>query len=78
MNTSTSVEKQPLKPGYSRPQPEHLAESTVWPVALALGITLILWGLVSSLMITGFGATLFAGALAGWITEIRHERKGQE
>ena len=64
-----------LRPGWSRPIPEKLPEPTAWPVALALAVTLILWGLVSSLIITGFGIALFAAALTGWIADIRHERK---
>jgi len=51
-----------------------LPEPTVWPAALALGITFLVWGLVTSLIITGAGGLLFAAALAGWIRDIRHAR----
>jgi hypothetical protein len=51
-----------------------LPEPGVWPVTLALGITFLVWGLVTSLIITGVGVALFAVALAGWIRDIRHER----
>ena len=54
--------------------PASLPEPTVWPVTLALGITFLVWGLVTSLIITGAGGLLFAAALAGWIRDIRHER----
>jgi hypothetical protein len=64
-----------LRPGWNRPRPEKLAEPTVWPAALALAITLMLWGFVSSLIITGVGLGLLVTALAGWIGDIRHERK---
>ena len=63
-----------LRPGWSRPRPERLPEPTVWPVALALAVTLIVWGLVCSLIITAIGLALFIAALAGWIGDIRHER----
>jgi hypothetical protein len=63
------------RPGWSQPQPEKLPEPTAWPCALALAVTLILWGLVSSLIITGIGLALFIAALAGWVADIRHERK---
>lgn len=66
-----------LRPGWSQPKPERLPEPTAWPVALALGVTLILWGLVSSLVITSIGLVLFVAALAGWVADIRHERKHQ-
>lgn len=63
------------RPGWNEPRPEKLPEPTAWPAALALGSTLILWGFVSSLIITGVGLALFVAALAGWIGDIRHERK---
>jgi hypothetical protein len=54
--------------------PQKLPEPGVWPVTMALGITFLVWGLVTSLIITGVGIALFAVALAGWIRDIRHER----
>ena len=62
-------------PGWNQPRPEKLPEPTAWPVALALGVTFILWGFVSSLIVSGVGVALFATAMAGWVREIRHERE---
>ena len=56
------------------PQPEILPAPTYWPVVLALGTTMILWGLVSSWLLSGVGLLLFALALSGWIGDIRHEK----
>jgi hypothetical protein len=53
---------------------EKTPEPGVWPVTLALGITFLVWGLVTSLIITGVGLALFAVAMTGWIRDIRHER----
>jgi len=53
--------------------PEHLPSPTLWPPALALGITLTFWGLVSSWVIFGAGAAVMVCGLAGWINELRHE-----
>lgn len=53
--------------------PELLPHSTYWPVALAFGLLLSLWGIITSLIVTGVGAVCFAVALAGWITELNHE-----
>ena len=64
-----------LRPGWNQPRPEKQPEPTAWPAALALATTLMLWGLVSSLIIIGVGVALFVAALAGWIGNIRHERK---
>jgi hypothetical protein len=63
-----------LPPRWNVARPEKLPEPCIWPATLALGITLLLWGLVTSLIITGVGGILFAFALAGWIRDMRHER----
>jgi len=62
------------QPEWTVPRPDKLPEPCFWPAALALGITFLVWGLVTSLIITGVGFMLFAVALAGWIQAIRHER----
>ncbi|MEZ4865227.1 MAG: hypothetical protein R3C14_28175 [Caldilineaceae bacterium] len=46
---------------------------TYWPALLALGATFLLWGFVTSLLISGLGLILLAIALGGWIVELRHE-----
>jgi hypothetical protein len=42
---------------------------------MALGITFFAWGLVTSPIVIGMGFVLFIVSLAGWIGEIRHERR---
>jgi hypothetical protein len=42
---------------------------------MAFGITLVAWGLISSPFILGIGAVVFLVSLAGWIGDLRHERK---
>jgi hypothetical protein len=42
---------------------------------MALGITFVAWGLITSPIVLGAGCTLFAVSLAGWIGEVRHERR---
>jgi len=54
---------------------EHLPAPTFWPAGLALAITFIFWGLISSWVVFAVGLFLFALSLAGWIADIRHERK---
>jgi hypothetical protein len=63
-----------LPAGWTILPPEKLPEPSIWPAALALAITFLAWGLVTSLIITGVGLALFAVALTGWIRDIRHER----
>jgi hypothetical protein len=56
-----------------------IPESTAWPIVLALGITLLGAGLVTSLVLSAVGAVLFVSALGGWIGQMlpgrghRHE-----
>jgi hypothetical protein len=63
------------RPGWEPLPPDHLPGPTVYPIGLAMGTTFIFWGLISSLMILGAGLVLFGLTLAGWISDIRHERK---
>ena len=60
--------------GWNKPKPDLIPRATAWPAALALGITLVAWGLITSPVVLGVGAALFAVSLAAWIGEIRHER----
>ena len=60
---------------WQRLPPEPLPKPTAWPATLALAITFLLWGLASSLIISGVGAVVFAVALTGWIGDIRHGRR---
>ncbi len=55
--------------------PEHLPRPTYFPAGLAMGTTFIFWGLITSWVILLIGFGLFAAAMAGWLTEIRRERK---
>ena len=56
--------------GWSKPLPEHLPRPTYWPAMLALGITIMLLGLVTLIPIAFAGLALAAVALIGWIAEI--------
>jgi hypothetical protein len=55
--------------------PEHLPRPTYFPAGLAMGIAFLFWGLITSWVVLVVGLSLFAASLAGWITEIRYERK---
>jgi hypothetical protein len=50
--------------------PEELPRPTYWPAVLAVGIMLILWGLIGSVILTVAGAVLFVIAAAGWTKEL--------
>jgi hypothetical protein len=70
-----SPSKSPPPPGWNLARPLKLSKPSFWPATLALGATLILGGLITSLIITGVGLAMFAVALGGWIGNIRDERK---
>ncbi len=72
MNHET--EKTELAPGYSLPLPAVVPRPTWWPAAAALGVMLIAWGLIASLIIFLIGMALLATSIGGWIGEIRRER----
>jgi len=65
----------PPRPGW-QPLPEgHLPRPAYFPSGAAMGVTFMFWGVISSWVIFVIGLALFTAAFAGWITEIRHERK---
>lgn len=64
-------------PGWEPLPQGHLPRPAYFPAGVAMGTTFIFWGIVTSWIIMVIGLGLFAAALAGWITEIRHERKHQ-
>jgi hypothetical protein len=61
--------------GWTKLPVEHLPQATFWPAGFALGIAFVFWGLITSWVVLAVGVVMFAGCLAGWIAEIRHERK---
>jgi hypothetical protein len=54
---------------------EKLPRPTYFPAGLAMGVTFFFWGFITSWIILAVGAALFIASLAGWITEIRRERR---
>ena len=55
-----------------KPKPDTIPRPTYFPVGLAFGITLLLWGFVTSPVVLGMGLLVFIVSLAGWIGEMRH------
>ena len=65
------AEPQPLD--WAKAQPEKLPAPTYWPFVLALGLTFMFWGLLTTWIILAAGVIIFIIALAGWINLLRHE-----
>jgi len=69
------TQPQTTRTGWEPLPHERLPRPTYFPAGLAMGTTFIFWGLISSWVVILVGLSLFAAALAGWLTEIRHERR---
>jgi len=50
----------------------HLPSPSVWPVTLAAGVTLVGFGVLTSLFLSVLGLALMAWALVSWIQDLRH------
>jgi len=72
---SQSQSHSEINPEWNMLEPETLPNPTYWPVVMALGITFLAMGFVTSFLVSGVGLLLFAISLAGWIGEIIHERQ---
>ncbi len=72
---SHDEQPKPAHPGWEPLPLEHLPQPNYFPAGMALGTTFIFWGFVTSWVILVVGLGLFAAALAGWISEIRHEER---
>ena len=53
-------------------EPAPVPEASIWPMVLAGGLTLLLFGLPTSLAFSVLGAAVMAIALRGWIGELRN------
>ena len=51
---------------------EHVASPSVWPLTVGAGVTLLGFGIVTSLALSVLGLLLMAWGLVGWIQELRH------
>jgi hypothetical protein len=72
---STIQHSEAVPPGWQVLPDEPLPHPTYFPAGLAMGVAFMFWGLISNWVVSLVGLALFAAALAGWITNIRHEHK---
>lgn len=66
---------QPVSPSWEPLPHERLPRPTYFPAGLAMATTFIAWGVITSGVVFLVGVGLFIASLAGWISELRHERK---
>ncbi len=63
-----------LKPGWYILPAEELPLPSYWPVVMALGITLLCFGIISSTLIIIAGIILFVVSIYGWIGDLQNEQ----
>jgi hypothetical protein len=68
-----SEERRPVPPGWTACNAPRPPPSTSSPALFAFGVTLVAWGLVTSLVLIVIGVALLGYALVHWIGEIRHD-----
>ncbi|HEY4188021.1 MAG TPA: hypothetical protein VGP07_23295 [Polyangia bacterium] len=77
---STDVQEQQerqeqLHDGWNEPRPATVPRPSAWPAGMALGITLLLWGIVTSPVLLAVGTLTVVASLMGWIGEMRHAQE---
>ena len=60
---------------WTAPRSQIIPRATYSPAVMALAAVCLLWGLLTSYLISLLGFVLLAVSLAGWIGELRHERQ---
>ena len=63
------------KEDWSTPRPDQIPPATYTPVGIAFGVVFLVWGLLTSPIVSAVGLVIFVASLAGWIGGILHERR---
>ncbi|MGD9890198.1 MAG: cytochrome c oxidase subunit 4, partial [Dehalococcoidia bacterium] len=64
-----------LRSDWNTPAPATTPPPTYWPLFLALAVVMMAYGIIFAWWFVGVGAVMFFAALAGWIGELRHDRR---
>ena len=75
MNLQQAADQFKNRTNWKKAKPPKLPRPTYWPFFLAMGLTFLAWGLLVGWMISVTGLVVMMIALAGWITELRHESR---
>ena len=57
-----------------KPIPEETPEPTFWPISLAMSTIFILWGFISTWIISAVGIVLFSISVRGWVRDLLNEQ----
>ena len=74
---STTKPSDAVPPGWQVLPDTPLPHPTYFPAGLAMGIAFLFWGLITTWVVLARRRCPLRAALAGWITEIRHEYKSR-
>ncbi len=58
-----------------KPRAQPIPRPTYAPAVTAIAVVCVLWGLVTTFLISLLGLVLLVAGLADWIGELRHERE---
>jgi hypothetical protein len=58
-----------------KPMPEETPPPTFWPISLAMSIIFILWGIISTWVISVVGLILFSISIRGWVKDLLNEQQ---
>jgi hypothetical protein len=75
MSDEHSRPSSPPRPGWVPLPEERLPRPNYFPAGMAMGTAFMFWGVITSYVVFFIGVGLFVAALAGWISEIRHDGK---
>jgi low affinity Fe/Cu permease len=54
-------------------EPGLTGHGSIWPLTIALAVTIVLFGVVTTLVFSAFGLCLLAAGIVGWVRELsRH------
>lgn len=53
--------------------PQDIPHATYWPIIVALGITLVFWGILTVYYISVAGLLVLAIGIGGWISDLRED-----
>jgi hypothetical protein len=58
-----------------KPIPQKTLVPTFWPISLAMSIIFILWGIISTWVISMVGLILFGISVRGWVMDLLNEQQ---
>jgi hypothetical protein len=60
---------------WAKPMPQKTPAPTFWPISLAMSIIFILWGIISTWVISVVGLILFGISIRGWVKDLLNEQQ---